>query len=40
MKLRQAKAKLKLWRHIIATESSRRIEKGVEEVVSLPVTLL
>jgi hypothetical protein len=40
LKLWQVKAKLKLRRHDIAAGSSRRVEEGVDEVVSLPAALL
>jgi hypothetical protein len=40
LKLRQTKAKLKLWYRVVAAGSSCRVEEGINEVVSLPVTLL
>jgi hypothetical protein len=40
LKLRQAKAKLKLRRCDVAVGSSRRVEEGVNKVISLPAALL
>jgi hypothetical protein len=38
--LHQTKAKLELLCHIVATRSSDRVEEGVDEAISLSVSLL